>query len=98
MVAAVRLHGWREARKWLPATSVAGYDEATILELPGLGPPTNPQGAVLLMIENYRSLLIWRLMRGCPYLMTGLRRAGFTRGWLDDDSMRADDDDSGEAR
>jgi hypothetical protein len=40
------------------------------------------QGPVVLMIENYRSGLIWRLMRGCPYLVTGLLRAGFTGGWL----------------
>lgn len=40
------------------------------------------QGPVVLMIENYRSGLIWRLMRGCPYLVRGLRRAGFSGGWL----------------
>ena len=40
------------------------------------------QGPVVLMIENYRSGLIWRLMRGCPYLVMGLRRAGFSGGWL----------------
>ena len=37
---------------------------------------------VILMIENYRSGLIWRLMRNCPYVVTGLRRAGFMGGWL----------------
>ncbi len=41
------------------------------------------QGAVLLMIENYRSGLMWRLMRRSPYIVTGLRRAGFRAGWLD---------------
>ena len=35
------------------------------------------QGPVLLMIENYRSGLIWQLMRRCQYLNAGLRRAGF---------------------
>jgi hypothetical protein len=40
------------------------------------------QGIVVLMIENYRSGLIWRLMRRCPYIGQGLRRAGFTGGWL----------------
>ena len=35
------------------------------------------QGPIVLMIENYRSGLPWRLMKGCPYLVTGLRRAGF---------------------
>jgi hypothetical protein len=40
------------------------------------------QGPIVLMIENYRSGLIWKLMRGCSYLVKGLRRAGFTDGWL----------------
>ena len=40
------------------------------------------QGIVTLMIENHRSELIWRLMRTCPYVVDGLRRAGFTGGWL----------------
>lgn len=40
------------------------------------------QGIVVLMIENYRTQLIWRLMRACPYVATGLRRAGFGGGWL----------------
>ena len=40
------------------------------------------QGPVILMIENYRSGLIWRLMRRCPYVVTGLRRAGFSGAWL----------------
>ena len=40
------------------------------------------QGPVILMIENYRSGLIWRLMRNCPYVIRGLQRAGFSGGWL----------------
>src|SRR6516165_2683334 len=40
------------------------------------------QGPVALMIENYRTGLIWNLMRRCPPVVTGLRRAGFTGGWL----------------
>jgi hypothetical protein len=40
------------------------------------------QGPIILMIENYRSGLIWSLMRRCPAIITGLRRAGFTNGWL----------------
>lgn len=40
------------------------------------------QGILVLMIENYRSGLIWRLMRQCPYIGVGLKRAGFTGGWL----------------
>lgn len=40
------------------------------------------QGPIVLMIENYRSGFTWRLMRNCPYIVTGLRRAGFSGGWL----------------
>lgn len=40
------------------------------------------QGPNVSMIENYRSGLVWRLMRRCPSIVTGLRRAGFANGWL----------------
>jgi hypothetical protein len=40
------------------------------------------QGIILMMIENHRTQLIWRLMRACPHVATGLRRAGFRGGWL----------------
>jgi len=40
------------------------------------------QGPIVLMIENHRSDLIWGLMRRCPYIVAGLRRAGFRGGWL----------------
>lgn len=40
------------------------------------------QGIVVMMIENFRSQLIWRLLRDCPYVRTGLQRAGFRGGWL----------------
>jgi hypothetical protein len=40
------------------------------------------QGPIVLMIENYRSGLLWKLMRRCPYVIAGLRRANFTNGWL----------------
>ena len=40
------------------------------------------QGPIVMMIENYRSGFIWRLMRSSPYIINGLRRAGFKGGWL----------------
>jgi hypothetical protein len=40
------------------------------------------QGPILAMIENYRSDLVWRVMRSDPYLRQGLERAGFSGGWL----------------
>lgn len=41
------------------------------------------QGPILAMIENYRSGLIWSVMRNNPHIRRGLERAGFTGGWLD---------------
>ncbi len=40
------------------------------------------QGPVILMIENYRTQLLWRIMQRCAYVVKGLRRAGFQGGWL----------------
>ncbi|MBB4277962.1 glucoamylase family protein [Rhizobium mongolense] len=40
------------------------------------------QGPVVLMIENYRTGLLWNIMRQCKPIVTGLRRAGFSGGWL----------------
>jgi hypothetical protein len=40
------------------------------------------QGMIVLMIENYRSGLLWRLGRRNPFVRAGLRRAGFRGGWL----------------
>jgi hypothetical protein len=40
------------------------------------------EGPTVLMIENFRSELVWRLMKKSPSLVRGLRRAGFRGGWL----------------
>ncbi len=40
-------------------------------------------GPVAAMIENHRSGLVWRLMRKNPWIVAGLRKAGFVGGWLD---------------
>ena len=40
------------------------------------------EGPIVLMIENYCTGLLWKLMRGSGYLVCGLRRAGFEGGWL----------------
>jgi hypothetical protein len=40
------------------------------------------EGPILAMIENYRSDLVWRVMRNDPYIRQGLERAGFSGGWL----------------
>ena len=44
------------------------------------------QGPIVLMIENYRSELMWRLMRRCPAIVKGLQRAGFSGGWLNQET------------
>ena len=44
------------------------------------------QGPIVLMIENFQSALIWNCIRTCPYIVNGLRRAGFGGGWLDETS------------
>lgn len=40
------------------------------------------EGPVVLMIENEANGLLWRLMRSCRYIRSGLQRAGFEGGWL----------------
>jgi len=55
--------------------------------VPGLGWVDNDylgidQGPIVAMIANYRDGLVWNVMRNNPYLVRGLRRAGFTGGWL----------------
>ncbi|MFN2399579.1 MAG: glucoamylase family protein [Gemmatimonadaceae bacterium] len=41
------------------------------------------QGPILAMIQNYETELVWREMRDNPHIIRGLKRAGFTGGWLD---------------
>jgi hypothetical protein len=41
------------------------------------------QGPIVLMIENWRSDFVWKVMRRNPYIRKGLEQAGFTGGWLD---------------
>ena len=40
------------------------------------------QGIIVLMIENFRSGLMWRLSRRIPCIRAGLKRAGFVGAWL----------------
>jgi hypothetical protein len=41
------------------------------------------QGPILAMIANWRDDAVWRVMRTNPYLRTGLVKAGFKGGWLE---------------
>ena len=40
------------------------------------------QGPILLQAANYRDGFVWRYMRQVPAIRRGLKRAGFTGGWL----------------
>ncbi len=40
-------------------------------------------GPIVLMLENYWTGMLWEQMRRCPYLVKGLKRAGFAGGWLE---------------
>ena len=41
------------------------------------------QGPILIQIENHRTGLVWKLLRQNPYIRNGLKKAGFTGGWLE---------------
>ncbi len=40
------------------------------------------EGPMIIMIENYKNGLIWKTFKKCPYIIRGLRLAGFEGGWL----------------
>jgi hypothetical protein len=40
------------------------------------------QGPILLQAANHRDDFVWRYMRQVPAIRSGLKRAGFTGGWL----------------
>jgi hypothetical protein len=42
------------------------------------------QGPILISLENIRNGFVWQTMKRNRYLVTGLQRAGFSGGWLDD--------------
>ena len=80
-----------------PPGSRSGVDDASLIRASGFNPTVSEagpngwvsagefgldQGMIVLMIENFRSGLPWRLGRTNPILRTGLRRAGFKGGWL----------------
>jgi hypothetical protein len=40
------------------------------------------QGPIIVMIENYRSGLLWNLFTSCPEVKNGMRALGFTAPYL----------------
>lgn len=46
------------------------------------------QGPVISLIENYRTGFLWQLMKNNEYIVNGLKKAGFTGGWLKEKKSR----------
>ena len=68
-------YGFRDAfNLTYTATNPSGWFDVDYLGI--------DQGPIVAMIENYRTGLVWRIMRTNPYIVQGLCRAGFTGGWL----------------
>lgn len=40
------------------------------------------QGPIVVMIENYRTGLLWKLFMSCPEVQNGLKRFGFESPWI----------------
>jgi hypothetical protein len=40
------------------------------------------QGPIIVMIENYRSGLLWNLFMSCPEIKKGLKKLGFESPWI----------------
>ncbi len=41
------------------------------------------QGPILIQLANYRNDFVWNLMKKNPHIVRGLKKAGFSGGWLD---------------
>lgn len=69
----------------LPVITLSPRDyDAVLFDMDGLLTKSASvhQGPVISMIENYRSEMLWQLMRKWRYVAGGLRRVGFDGGWL----------------
>lgn len=40
------------------------------------------QGPIIVMIENYRTGLLWKLFMSCPEVQTGLKKLSFSSPWI----------------
>jgi hypothetical protein len=40
------------------------------------------QGPIIVMIENYRSGLLWNLFTSCPEVKNGMKKLGFSAPYL----------------
>jgi hypothetical protein len=40
------------------------------------------EGPIVVMMENYRTGLLWKLFMTCPEVKSGLKKLGFKSPWL----------------
>lgn len=40
------------------------------------------EGPILIQLANYENGFVWNLMKKNPYIVAGLKKAGFTGGWI----------------
>jgi len=45
-------------------------------------PPPEIEATLAVLSGKWKILILWQLMRRVPAIATGLRRAGFSGGWL----------------
>ena len=45
------------------------------------------QGPIVVMMENYRSGLLWKLFMSCPEIQSGLKKIGFSSPWIKEGVM-----------
>ncbi|PZQ45818.1 MAG: beta-glucosidase [Rhodovulum sulfidophilum] len=80
MAALRHFHGALGDRIWRAHGFVDAFDETR-----GWVAPAHlaiDQGPIVVMIENARTGLIWKLLMSCPEIRIGLRRLGFESPWL----------------
>ena len=70
--------GYNESFTWQSESAQPGFPYWVDKDYLGID-----QGPIVLMIENYRSSFLWDLMKKNPYIVAGLKRAGFEGGWLE---------------
>jgi hypothetical protein len=61
-----------------------GFKDAFSLDVPWFADSylAIDQGPIIIMIENYRTGLLWNLFTSCPEIKTGMRNLGFTAPYL----------------
>jgi len=82
---AIGQYGFHDA--FNPSFQYTNVTPASGSVVPGVGWFDNQylgidQGPILMMLENYRSGLVWSVMQDNRIIRTGLLRAGFAGGWL----------------